>query len=79
VLEVLGVHPDFRGIGIGRALVGQLTTNLLGLGVRQISTEVAWDDQRLMSFLHHEGFRPAPRFCLDLDCEEFRRRSERPA
>jgi GNAT superfamily N-acetyltransferase len=76
VLEVLGVHPDFRGSGVGHALLGQLTTNLLGLGVRKISTEVSWDAQRLMSFMHHEGFQPAPRLCLDLDCEAFRRREE---
>lgn len=76
VLEVLGVHPDFRGTGVGQALVAQLTTNLLGLGVRRISTEVGWDDQRLMSFLHHQGFQPAARICLDLDCEEYRRRAE---
>jgi len=76
VLEVFGVHPDFRGAGVGHALLRQLTTNLLGLGVRRVSTEVGWDDQRLLSFLHHEGFLPAPRFCLDLDCEEARRREE---
>lgn len=76
VLEVLGVHPEFRGSGVGHALVTQLTTNLLGLGVRRVSTEVAWDDQAVMSFLHHEGFRPAARLCLDLDCEQFRRRAE---
>lgn len=76
VLEVLGVHPDFRGSGVAHALVSQLTTNLLGLGVPKVSTEVAWDDQSLMSFLHHEGFLPAPRLCLDLDCGAFRRRQE---
>ena len=76
VLEVLGVHPDFRGSGIGHALLTQLSTNLLGLGVRKVSTEVGWEDQALMSFLHHEGFQPAPRLCLDLDCEAFRKREE---
>jgi ribosomal protein S18 acetylase RimI-like enzyme len=77
VLEVIGVNPDFRGSGIGHALLSQLTTNLLGLGVRKVTTEVGWDDQRLISFMHREGFMPAPRFCLDLDCEEVRRREER--
>lgn len=76
VLEVLGVNPDFRGEGIGQALLSQLSTNLLGLGVKKVSTEVSWEDQRLMSFLHHEGFVPAPRLCLDLDCEARRRRQE---
>ena len=76
VLEVLGVNPDFRGRGVGRALLRQLRTNLLGLGVREIHTEVRWEDQTMMAFFQHEGFKPAPRFCLDLDCEEHRRREE---
>jgi ribosomal protein S18 acetylase RimI-like enzyme len=79
VLEVLGVHPDFRGRGVAHALMVQLRTNLLGLGVRRIQTEVSWDDQGMMAFFQHEGFRPAARFCLDLDCEEHRRREERGA
>ena len=74
VLEVVGVHPDFRGSGVGRALLSQLAINLIGLGVGKISTEVSWDDQHIMSFFHHEGFVPAPRLCLDLDCEAYRRR-----
>ena len=77
VLEVIGVHPDFRGRGVGHALLHQLTANLLGLGVGVVSTEVSWDDQRVMAFMHREGFLPAPRFCLDLDCEAFRRRRKR--
>jgi len=76
VLEVIGVNPDFGGSGAGHALLAQLSSNLLGLGVRKVSTEVSWDDQKMMSFLHHEGFFPATRLCLDLDCEEFRRREE---
>ena len=76
VLEVLGVHPDFRGRGVGRALVRQLRTNLLGLGVDRLQTEVSWDDQQLMGFFHREGFQPAPRLCLELDCQEHRRREE---
>ena len=76
VLEVIGVHPDFRGRGVGNALLRHLTTNLLGLGVGKISTEVNWDDPRMMTFMQREGFLPAPRFCLDLSCEAFRRREE---
>lgn len=76
VLEVLGVNPDFRGQGVGRALLVQLNTNLLGLGVKKISTEISWDDQRMMAFLHNEGFAPAPRFCLDLDGEAYRKRQD---
>lgn len=75
-LEVLGVDPDFRGRGIGKALLRQLRTNLLGLGVKRMQSEVSWDDPALMTFFQHEGFRPAARICIDLDCEEHRRREE---
>ncbi len=72
VLDVLGVHPDFTGRGVGGALVDQLRTNLLGLGIRTLRTEVAWDDFDLIAFFHHERFEPAPRLCLELDLEKTR-------
>jgi len=67
VLETLAVHPDFQGQGVGTALLDQLKKNLRGLQVGSLQTEVAWEDQRLMAFFQHEGFRPAPRLALDLD------------
>ncbi len=72
VLDVLGVHPDFRGRHVAAALLDQLRTNLLGLGIRTLQTEVAWDSFDLLAFFQHEGFRPAPRLCLDLDLERTR-------
>jgi ribosomal protein S18 acetylase RimI-like enzyme len=69
VLDTLGVHPEFQGRGVGTALVRQLHTNLRGLGVTRLQTEVDWDNQRLLHFFHDEGFRPARRFCLDLDLQ----------
>lgn len=75
VLDTVGVHPAFRGKGVGKALLAQLRTNLLGLGITKLHTEVSWDGMDLMGFFRGEGFRPAPRFCLDLDLEEHRERS----
>lgn len=72
VLDVLGVHPDFRGRSVGAALLDQLRTNLLGLGIRILQTEVNWDSGDLVAFFRAEGFRPAPRLCLDLDLERTR-------
>lgn len=69
VLDVIGVHPDFRGRRVGSALVDQLRTNLLGLGIRTLQTEVAWDNAELIAFFRREGFAPAPRLCLDLELE----------
>lgn len=69
VLETLAVHPDFQGRGVGAALLDQLKRNLVGLRVGSIQTEVAWEDQRLMAFFQHEGFRPAARLALDLQLD----------
>ncbi len=67
VMDVLGVHPDYRGRHVASALLDQLRTNLLGLGIGTLQTEVRWDSPDLLSFFQHEGFAIAPRICLDLD------------
>lgn len=77
VLDTLGVRPELRGRHVGAALISQLGTNLLGLGIPRLQTEVAWDNLDLIAFFHHEGFRPAERLCLDLDLAAARIRVER--
>lgn len=67
VLDTIGVQPAFKKQGIGEALLEQLATNLQGLNVSSLRTEVAWDRFELLRFFHHHGFRPAPRLCLALD------------
>jgi len=67
VLDVLGVHPDYRGRHVAAALLDQLRTNLLGLGIPTLQTEVPWDSLEVLAFFQHEGFTIAPRICLDLD------------
>lgn len=74
VLDTIGVHPDFQGIGVGRALLRQLCTNLRGLAVRSLRTEAGWDDQQLLRFFHREGFRPAQRLSLEMELAGPRRR-----
>jgi ribosomal protein S18 acetylase RimI-like enzyme len=69
VLDTIGVHPDFQHQGAGTAMMRQLRTNLRGLGVTRLQTEVHWDNTELLAFFHRERFRPAQRFCLDLDLE----------
>jgi ribosomal protein S18 acetylase RimI-like enzyme len=73
VLDTMGVHPDFRGRGVGSDLIDQLRTNLLGLGIRKLQTEVGWNNPSLLWFFQREGFEPAPRYCLDLDLEKTRK------
>lgn len=79
VLDTLAVRPDLRGRHVGAALISQLSTNLLGLGIPRLQTEVPWDNLDLIAFFHHEGFRPAERLCLDLDLASARLRVEKRA
>jgi ribosomal protein S18 acetylase RimI-like enzyme len=76
VIDVLGVHPDFRGRHVASAMLEQLRTNLGALGIHTIQTEVAWDNPELLTFFNHEGFVPAKRLCLDLDLRIPRKRKE---
>lgn len=69
VLDTIGVHPDFQHRGAGAALVSQLRTDLRGLGVDRLQTEVSWEDLDVLAFFKREGFLPAPRLCLDLEID----------
>ena len=64
VVEALGVHPEYRGRQVGKALMRQLEMNLRALGVESVRTEVGWEQLELLRFLARMGFEPAPRFCL---------------
>ncbi len=67
VLDTLGVNPDFQGHGVGQALLRQLNTDLGGLGVDHLRTEVGWDNPGLLTFFQRQGFMPSNRFCLELE------------
>ncbi len=67
VLDTIGVDPGFQGRGVGEAMVQKLRMLLSGLNVGHLQTEVSWDAPELLSFFHRQGFRPAERFCLDLE------------
>ncbi len=65
VLDTIGVDPDYRDQGIGRALLSQLLVNLMTLRVEQIRTEVDWHDKDLLAFLGHCGFHPSQQLCFE--------------
>lgn len=65
VLDTIGVHPDFRDRGIGRALLSQLLMNLMSLRVETIRTEISWDEHGLLAFADRCGFRPSQQLCLE--------------
>lgn len=65
VLDTLGVDPDCRNQGVGRALLSQLLVNLMTLRVERIRTEVDWHERDLLGFLDRCGFQPAQQLCFD--------------
>jgi GNAT superfamily N-acetyltransferase len=75
VLDTFDVHPDFRGVGVGRALFRQLAMNLRALDITRLETQVAWSAQELLSFFQHQGFVLSQRVCLELDLTRERARS----
>jgi ribosomal protein S18 acetylase RimI-like enzyme len=65
VIDTIGVDPDYRDRGVGRALLSQLLVNLATLRVERVRTELDWRDRELLAFLDHCGFRPAQELCFD--------------
>jgi ribosomal protein S18 acetylase RimI-like enzyme len=65
VMDTIGVDPDYRDFGVGRALMSQLLINLMTLRVEHIRTEIDWRDRDLLAFLDRCGFRPAQQLCFE--------------
>lgn len=64
-IDAIGVHPDYQGRHVGRALMRQLRLNLGALHITTLRTEVSWNDFELLAFFQREGFSPGPRLCLE--------------
>ena len=65
VMDTIGVDPDYRDFGIGRALLSQLLINLMTLRVESIRTEIDWRERDLLAFLDRCGFHPAQQLCFE--------------
>lgn len=59
-IEVVGVHPKYMGIGIGRILAEKLFSFFKKEGVRDIHTAVRWDAGDMLSFFKAIGFDRSP-------------------
>jgi ribosomal protein S18 acetylase RimI-like enzyme len=64
VMDTIGVAPDFRGQGVGAALMSQLLANLATLRVERVRTELDWNDFGLIAYLDECGFQPSQRLVL---------------
>ncbi len=64
VIDTIGVHPAYKGTGIGNALLAQLLVNLATLRVESLRTQVRWENFELQRFLQVRGFEPSQRLVL---------------
>lgn len=65
VMDTIGVDPDYRGRGVGRALLSQLLVNLQTLRIDSVRTEIDWRDRDLLAFLDRCGFVLSQQLCFD--------------
>jgi GNAT superfamily N-acetyltransferase len=64
VLDAIGLDPGRRGEGYGRQLMSGLENVMRQKNVRELQSQLDWDNHALMGFLDAAGFRLAPRVVL---------------
>jgi GNAT superfamily N-acetyltransferase len=64
-IDAIGVEPGLRRQRIAHELFAQMRRNVAAIGATSIRTEADWSHFELLAFLRSEGFRPAPRLCLE--------------
>ena len=64
-IDTLGVSPEYRSRGVGRALLSQLFANLASLRVERVVTEVDWSDHDVLAFFGRCGFAPSRTLAFD--------------
>jgi ribosomal protein S18 acetylase RimI-like enzyme len=64
-IEAIGAHPDAKGTGIGRRLLGALAEDARRHGIAEIRTQAAWNDHPMLRWLDDNGFALAPHHIVD--------------
>lgn len=64
-LDTIGVDPDCQQKGIGERLINEFMLHLKKLGVKKISTLVAWNDSDLIHFFSANQFAPSKTIYLE--------------
>ena len=64
-LEVLGVHADRRGRGVGQTLLRALSAYASSHGIAELRTIAAWNHHRMLAWLDAMGFELAPDLVLE--------------
>jgi ribosomal protein S18 acetylase RimI-like enzyme len=63
-LDAIGVDPDHQGESIGHQLIAEVEKVLRHKGVGELTSQVQWADQDLLSFFESIGFEVAQRVVL---------------
>ncbi len=63
-LDAIGVSPSCQGKTIGHQMLTEIERILRHKGVTELSTQVRWPDQGLLTFFASAGFEMAPRVVL---------------
>ena len=64
-LDTIGVDPDCQQKGTGEQLISEFMLHLKKLGVKKISTLVAWNDSKLINFFSANQFAPSKTIYLE--------------
>lgn len=64
-LEIVGVHNQARGIGVGAQLLQALLTHARKHGLSELHTSAAWNDHDMLRWFNAMGFTLAPERWLD--------------
>jgi ribosomal protein S18 acetylase RimI-like enzyme len=67
VLDVVGVDPDAQGMGIGKALLGEMERRMKARGIGTLRTQVDWGSPAMVRFFSSTGFLLAPAQVLERD------------
>lgn len=66
-IEVLGVDPQYRGLGIGRLLAEALFRHFKKNGVERVFTMVQTQDKDLLAYFKSMGFKQGSHINLELE------------
>jgi ribosomal protein S18 acetylase RimI-like enzyme len=60
VLDVIGVDPDHRGIGVGKAVIAEMERQMRAKGIGTVRTQIDWGNHGMIRFFSSAGFLLAP-------------------
>jgi ribosomal protein S18 acetylase RimI-like enzyme len=72
VLDVIGIDPDARGKGIGKALLAEMERRMKARGIETLRTQVDWGSPPMIRFFSSTEFVLAPAQILERDTTPLR-------